>query len=36
MDELPVDLSKDFDILVDSTFGFSFHGKYVTLILFFL
>ncbi|KAE8669136.1 NAD(P)H-hydrate epimerase [Hibiscus syriacus] len=26
VDELPVDLSKDFDILVDAMFGFSFHG----------
>ncbi|OMP01339.1 Pyridoxamine 5'-phosphate oxidase [Corchorus olitorius] len=26
-DELPVDLSKDFDILVDAMFGFSFHGS---------
>ncbi|XWS23949.1 hypothetical protein CRYUN_Cryun28dG0059600 [Craigia yunnanensis] len=25
VDELPVDLSKDFDILVDAMFGFSFH-----------
>ncbi|XP_022768406.1 pyridoxine/pyridoxamine 5'-phosphate oxidase 1, chloroplastic isoform X4 [Durio zibethinus] len=27
VDELPVDLSKDFDILVDAMFGFSFHGS---------
>ncbi|KAE8666472.1 Pyridoxine/pyridoxamine 5'-phosphate oxidase 1 [Hibiscus syriacus] len=26
VDELPVDLSKDFDILIDAMFGFSFHG----------
>ncbi|XVF36622.1 hypothetical protein REPUB_Repub19eG0073000 [Reevesia pubescens] len=26
VDELPVDLSRDFDILVDAMFGFSFHG----------
>ncbi|MBA0837445.1 hypothetical protein Goarm_009605, partial [Gossypium armourianum] len=26
VDELPMDLSKDFDILVDAMFGFSFHG----------
>ncbi|XP_038994473.1 pyridoxine/pyridoxamine 5'-phosphate oxidase 1, chloroplastic-like [Hibiscus syriacus] len=26
VDELPVDLSKDFDIIVDAMFGFSFHG----------
>ncbi|XVE60559.1 hypothetical protein DITRI_Ditri05aG0138500 [Diplodiscus trichospermus] len=26
VDELPEDLSKDFDILVDAMFGFSFHG----------
>ncbi|XWS25342.1 hypothetical protein CRYUN_Cryun27aG0060900 [Craigia yunnanensis] len=27
VDELPVDLSKDFDILVDAMFGLSFHGS---------
>ncbi|XVF64860.1 hypothetical protein PTKIN_Ptkin09bG0200400 [Pterospermum kingtungense] len=26
VDELPVDFSKDFDIVVDAMFGFSFHG----------
>ncbi|GLT60874.1 hypothetical protein SLA2020_336170 [Shorea laevis] len=26
VDDLPLDLSKDFDILVDAMFGFSFHG----------
>ncbi|GKV33615.1 hypothetical protein SLEP1_g42100 [Rubroshorea leprosula] len=26
VDDLPADLSKDFDILVDAMFGFSFHG----------
>nr|DAD22059.1 TPA_asm: hypothetical protein HUJ06_023522 [Nelumbo nucifera] len=26
VDDLPVDLSNDFDILVDAMFGFSFHG----------
>lgn len=34
-DELPADLSEDFDILVDAMFGFSFHGKHLILVLFF-
>lgn len=28
MEDLPLDLSKDFDILVDAMFGFSFQGNF--------
>lgn len=28
VDDLPEDLSKDFDVIVDAIFGFSFHGNY--------
>ena len=28
VEDLPVDLSKDFDIVVDAMFGFSFQGNY--------
>lgn len=28
LEDLPLDLSKDFDIVVDAMFGFSFHGNY--------
>ena len=30
-----MDLSKDFDILLDAMFGFSFHGKYLILTIFY-
>jgi len=28
VEDLPDDLSKDFDVIVDAMFGFSFHGNY--------
>lgn len=28
VEDLPLDLSEDFDIVVDAMFGFSFHGNY--------
>lgn len=28
MEDLPLDLSEDFDIILDAMFGFSYHGKY--------
>lgn len=31
-----MDLSGDFDILVDAMFGFSFHGNYANDVLIFL
>lgn len=28
VEDLPLDLSEDFDVVVDAMFGFSFHGNY--------
>lgn len=34
VEDLPLNLSEDFDIVVDAMFGFSFHGNYDLLLVF--